>query len=93
MSKSDKNDSINIYFLAASSLIGEEFERAVFNALEKLKNHNVNSLPIEAWSGDLIISTLATLAVIAKNASPEKRKSIEIITESIKRIMCENYTE
>lgn len=92
MSEREAYDSINFYLLAASSLLGEH-ERAVFNALEVLKNHNVNSLPIEAWSEDLIISTLATLAVIAKNASPEKRRSIDIITENIKRIMCENYTE
>ena len=89
----DENDTINVYLLAASSFLGEVYERAVFNALEVLKNHNVKSLPIEGWSEDFLISTLVSLAVIAKKTSPENRRSIEIIMKNIKKFLCENYTE
>lgn len=88
----EETDSINVYLLAASTLLDEDIEMTVFNYLEELKNKKVNSLPIEAWSEGLLISTLASLTVIAKNV-PEKRRSIKIIIKNIKKIMCGNYTE
>lgn len=53
------NCSINELLLAGASILGGDFELAVFNALEILKNHGVDQLPIDTWSEDLLISMLA----------------------------------
>lgn len=77
--------TINEMLLAASSIpeLGKNFELAIFNGLEVLKNNNIKSLPIEPWTEDLLISILAFLAVVAKSSPPQKKRSIQIITKHI----------
>lgn len=79
--------TINEMIMAGVTLLDEDSELATFNAIEEQKNSNINSFPIEAWTEDLIISMLASLAMVAKNASAEKRHSIDLIIRRIMDIM------